>query len=205
MFSMKHCLSTASDTCISLMREGSERVLNNLIAKKWNASRLNFAAADIQGPGLIPTTKWVEVMREVIELEVLFLPLLHIIAPPDAGKCSMVEYGAFLKKHEVGKSSDQVEIHEIYENKREVETIFKLFDVDGDGIITAEELRRGFNCLNKNRTPEQQLRNPDEVLRIIDFDSNQSVDMNEFFEVWSACLRYSKITISSFYRLLWCC
>jgi len=67
-------------------------------------------------------------------------------------------------------SSDQIE---------EFKEAFKLFDMDGDGGITAKELLTTMRMLGQNPT-EAEI---EEVMSVVDMDGSRSIDQPEFFRL----------------------
>ena len=181
IFHITHSFSTSKKNG-TMTRQSSKQLMTDLIIRKWNTLRLQFSAADISGSGVISSTVWADIMRDVTKLSILFLPLIPLLAPSHAVLGPHIDYRAFLKEYELGFAK-KIEIHQLYEHKRALEGIFQYFDTNGDGAISQEEFRAGFDCINKNLPPEKRLEKPDEILKIMDFDKSMSIDKNEFFEV----------------------
>lgn len=71
----------------------------------------------------------------------------------------------------------------LYVNKKQLEAIFNFYDKDGDGSISREEFVAGCQVINAMLPPEDQLQEPERLLDLMDFNKNDSVEINEFFEV----------------------
>lgn len=56
----------------------------------------------------------------------------------------------------------------------------------GDVGTTREEFRQGCDYLNQVLPPDERLTNVDRLLDLLDFDHSNSIEVNEFFEVWLA-------------------
>jgi hypothetical protein len=104
-----------------------------------------------------------------------------------------------------GNESDVI-FDAMYANRAILEVIFHFFDLNGencpspivikriplkvvfkmcpkgDGVISKEEFRKGCAVLNEKH-PEQAIQDPDTLLKMMDIDGNDGIDINEFFEV----------------------
>merc|ERR1719223_180222 len=73
---------------------------------------------------------------------------------------------------------------QMYGQRQKLESIFRFFDVNNDGIITTAEFRDGCEKINKSLHQDCQLTNIDQTLQLMDFDGSGSIDVNEFFETF---------------------
>ena len=62
----------------------------------------------------------------------------------------------------------------------EIKVTWELFDQDGDGCITTEELRHVFAKLNLNLGPEQI----DRMIKVADVNSDGEISYEEFVEAF---------------------
>merc|ERR1711872_9329 len=67
-------------------------------------------------------------------------------------------------------------------NKTELETAFKLLDLDGDGQISRHELK----SLIKNFGGEVSKEKIEHFIKQADLDGNGKIDFSEFWELWSS-------------------
>ncbi|CAM9136881.1 unnamed protein product, partial [Ectocarpus fasciculatus] len=186
MYFSTHVFSTSANNSYSdLAQQESVHLLHDLIVKKRNALKSNFAAADVAGSGFITKSKWAEIMLEVTKVSILWIPMIPIIVPPDALKGVELDYETFLLKYQVGTTEKDANINELYAQREKLERIFKFFDTDGGGTISREEFRVGCEAINRTLPAEKNIGNADAILDLMDFDGNDEIDLNEFFEVWN--------------------
>lgn len=161
--------------------------LHELILRKRKALLQAFESADTESTGKISKSTWAEIMPKVTKLKILWLPTLKAIAP-NCVHGNSVDYKDFLNSFGTKSDSDEKEsvisVDEMYGQRKQLEAIFHFFDKDGSGAISREEFKLGCDFLNTTLPPEQQLRDYDHVLNLMDFDQSDSIDINEFFEVF---------------------
>ncbi|CAM9136649.1 unnamed protein product, partial [Ectocarpus fasciculatus] len=194
-FSTHRFTTSLNDSYSDLAQQESVHLLHDLIMKKWNSLKSNFAAADVAGSGLIKKSKWAEIMHTVTKVSILWIPMIPIIAPPEAIKENELDYNCFLAKYQIGTAETDANMHDLYAQRTKLESVFRFFDTDGSGTISREEFHVGCDAINKTLPPEKQLTDADAILDLMDFDKNDSIDMNEFFEVREVSL-VLKITLS---------
>lgn len=181
------CYSTYSFTTGGTAQEKTEstsRLLHELIFKKWNAIKLRFVTADVANTGIVSRNTWAQVMRDATGVEMLWVPLIPVCVPKQALKGLDVDYVKFLDAYHV-EGGVQLEMQSFYAHRKKIEAVFRFFDVDGNGFISHEEFVNGCAVINEMLPEDQKLTNPHEILKIMDFDGNNEVDLNEFFEVSS--------------------
>lgn len=71
----------------------------------------------------------------------------------------------------------------LYSHRQQLETIFKSFDTDGNGLISRQEFDEGCQLLNKS-LPEghPHFSDPGKLMGIVDFDNDGEISINEFLE-----------------------
>ena len=176
---------TTSQESTQFIGQTTTILLQDLIRKKWNSIRQKCQAADVDNTGAISKLKWSEIMRDVTNVHILWLPMVSVLCPPDSVRQDSILYMKFLDSFKVGEAGDAMAIHALYAQKRKLESIFRFFDKDGNGSISFDEFRMGCEVMNSILPPEQHLGDPDSLLKMMDFDGSNSIDMNEFFEVCS--------------------
>lgn len=66
--------------------------------------------------------------------------------------------------------------------EEEIKEAFMLFDLDGDGVTTAAELRTAMTSLGETLTDEEV----DELLKIVDTNGDGNIDYKEFYRLMMA-------------------
>merc|ERR1712038_379350 len=67
-------------------------------------------------------------------------------------------------------------------SEQELAEAFKLFDADGDGVITSEELRALIEKVGGAMSEEEAVA----LIHKADKDGNKGIDQSEFAELWNA-------------------
>eukprot|EP01041_Mallomonas_annulata_P005264 gene5264-10533_t len=174
-----------SDAEASLMSTNMTS-LQGLILKKKNALLEAFQAADENNTGLLSKALWAEIMARVTQIKILWLTTLGVIAPAECIMGNNVKYTSFLQSFstQIGENGGGNVMDCMYAQRSKMETIFYYFDKDGNGTISRAEFAQGCDMLNTTLPPDQQLKDYDHILDMMDFDQSDSIDINEFFEVF---------------------
>jgi Ca2+-binding EF-hand superfamily protein len=72
----------------------------------------------------------------------------------------------------------------LYANHSMLVTVFKFFDVDGNGRISLQEFKTGINLLNKRLPSDKQIQDPEELFHALDLDGKGTIELEEFTEVF---------------------
>jgi Ca2+-binding EF-hand superfamily protein/diadenosine tetraphosphatase ApaH/serine/threonine PP2A family protein phosphatase len=166
-------------------KDRTQRLLHELILRKWNALKIAFMSEDTEGRGRISKIRWAAIMHDVTKVNLMWMHFLPILVHSN-GLFNMgheVDYNLFLGRYKIG-SEDQIDVDKLYIQRRKLEAVFNYFDTDGNGFISKEEFRRGCTILNRTLPNNLKITDPDSLLKIMDIDGNDRVDLNEFFEVF---------------------
>lgn len=160
--------------------------LQGFILKKRSALQQAFMAEDTHNSGMIPKGVWAEIMARVTEIQIRWLTTLPKIANEDTVSNGNVLYEKFLQifSTKLDTIGDHDLMDSMYAQRGKLEAIFNYFDRDGNGTISREEFQQGCVLLNQTLPPEQQLTDYNHILDLMDFDHSDSIDINEFFEVF---------------------
>lgn len=158
--------------------------LRGLILKKRSALYQAFLAADTENCGLIPKSVWSDIMARVTDIRIRWLITLPAMCCEDVISSGRVAYNTFLKGFSLNSAKDVDIMDSLYSQRSKLEAIFNYFDSDGNGSISRAEFLQGCEVLNKVLPEEQQLADCDHILDLMDFDRSDSIDLNEFFEVF---------------------
>jgi len=82
----------------------------------------------------------------------------------------------------MGENKENVESAEIEVSKEELEEAFKLLDLDGDGTISIDELRKLIEKIGGRMSEGEAAA----FIKEADRDGNNVIDYTEFTKLWSA-------------------
>jgi Ca2+-binding EF-hand superfamily protein len=159
--------------------------LHELILKKKKALLHAFEAADGEASNRVTKLQFADIMVKVTKLNILWLPTIKALSP-DSIDGNWIDYVKFLNScspHTANGSEAILSMDDMYGQRARLEAVFKFFDKDGNGTISREEFKLGCDFMNTTLPPENQLKDYDHVLNLMDFDNSDSIDINEFFEV----------------------
>merc|ERR1711934_955476 len=149
-----------------VMAEGSEQLTEEQISEFKEA----FALFDKDGDGTITTKELGTVMRYLgqnpTEAE-----LQDMINEVDADGSGTIDFPEFLNLM-AKKMKDT-------DSEEEIKEAFKVFDKDGNGFISAAELRHVMTNLGEKLTDEEV----DEMIREADVDGDGQVNYEEFVKI----------------------
>jgi len=182
---------SVSETSESLESQNKTSI-RALILRKRNELLAEFNAFDPSGSGTVTPEEWGTAMAKGTGLLIMWMDLLPLLEVHTVDSSSgLIEYNAFMAELRANSSllssADDSEalFNAMYANRSTLEIIFNFFDTDGNGTISKEEFRKGCSVLNARLPPGSELtRDPDELLKLMDIDGNDGVDLNEFFEVF---------------------
>jgi len=175
------------------MKKSNQISLKELVLKRRTTLQSEFEHADITNSGMVTIDTWADIMLKVTQIKVQWSVLVASVATKDClSTKGYVKYKIFLASfHAVAEEDakklggDKMEMFDsLYGQRKQLEAVFKYFDVNGDGQISREEFENGCAALNKNLPEEVQLVGIDKFYRVMDFDGGGSIDVNEFFEAF---------------------
>jgi serine/threonine-protein phosphatase with EF-hands len=178
-------MSDASES----LKELNKMSLHELVIRRKKALFQAFETADPDGTGKVTKMTWAEIMQRVTQLKILWLGTINNLAP-QAVHGNYIDYSVFLNSFGIHSSSRSTDVDQnvlsmdsMYGQRTKLEAVFYFFDKNGDGTISRDEFRLGCDFMNTTLPPDQQLKDYDHVLTLMDFDQSDSIDINEFFEV----------------------
>ena len=122
-------------------------------------------------------------------LQLPWIKLIPFIAKPGTGGDGpkVIEYKPFIESLTgtfVGKNSTVTLSDSIYRNRSEMETLFRLMDVDKSGQLSREEFHHACAILNECGGSGNQITNDevDALLGAMDRNGDGMVSFNEFLE-----------------------
>jgi serine/threonine-protein phosphatase with EF-hands len=179
--------------------------LYELIIRRKNALLQAFEVIDPDNTAHISKLAWAEIMQRVTSLKILWLRTIYNLCPQSVYGNS-INYQIFLNHFTTLDSItspyelNMLSMDSMYGQRQKLESIFRYFDQNGDGAISRSEFKLGCDFMNTTLPPEQQLKDYDHILNLMDFDQSDSIDINEFLEVTLLPLLPSLAVFLSFSR-----
>ncbi|CAN0117700.1 unnamed protein product, partial [Discosporangium mesarthrocarpum] len=186
-----HDYQLAADEDGEGIRKANQNGLSALVLRKKRALITAFSQVDKAGTGYVTKDRWCKVMQNVTGLQIMWTALIDVLIVPEDISGDNVNWRQFMSKFHVqlANGAKQIEHGEamfdaIYSNRDKLEAIFRFFDLDHNGSISREEFKKGCELLNQQASEGEALENHDMILDMMDFDNNDTIDINEFFEVF---------------------
>jgi serine/threonine-protein phosphatase with EF-hand domain len=180
-----------------------------LVLQHKSQLEAEFKKFDPQQTGLISKMMWTEAMQNVLRLHVHWASLCSVIVPkhclvqPEdcAGAADRepdIDYMSFLRAVSASvagiddlkdeEENDEIAsvalLESLYTHHRQLEAVFRWFAGDHAGVISHEGFRKGCELLNQSLPPENQIKDVDKLLQIMDVSKTGEIDVNEFFEMF---------------------
>lgn len=192
--SKKESGSASSDGGTPSLEESNHNSLMDLLMKKKIALKNAFCAFDAAGAGTITRIDWSAIITQVTGIKIRWLSIINKLCPAEALTSNAVDYNLFLQSINVEKAAYKIfeastagddMMDAMYLQRKKLEHIFFFFDIDGNGSISRDEFKNGCDKLNsKISNGKHKLTEIDHTLDLMDFDGSDSIDINEFFEVF---------------------
>lgn len=148
--------------------------------------RAEFQKYDPQGKGQVSLSDWCSVMEKVVGLHVTWRILCPKIAQVDPVSGAVLyettfdEYALTNKLAQNGPSF----LESLYRNKDSLETIFRIMDKDGSGLISMEEFKDACDLLGQHANTPMSQEQVEELAKSIDINKDGFIDFNEFLEAF---------------------
>jgi serine/threonine-protein phosphatase with EF-hand domain len=151
--------------------------------------------------GEVTPEQWAAVMSETLELpDIPWMALQPFLAPTTERDGDRILWRVFLDTHSASLSTessnkaptdsgvqgalDGVAMEILYANHSMLVTVFKFFDVNGNGRISLQEFKTGINLLNNRLPGDKQIKDPEELFHALDLHGTGSIELEEFTEVF---------------------
>jgi diadenosine tetraphosphatase ApaH/serine/threonine PP2A family protein phosphatase len=142
--------------------------------------------------GMISTEDWAYVMDVTLEVpDIPWITLQPFLAPTTERDGDWIDWKEFLEEHSVAVSIadvqgalDHAKMEILYANHAMLMTVFKFLDADGSGYVNRNEFRIVIDLVNKRRSKDRQLQDPDVLFRALDTDNNGLINLEEFSRVF---------------------
>ncbi|EEC03779.1 protein phosphatase-7, putative [Ixodes scapularis] len=148
--------------------------------------RAEFQKYDPESKGTVTMAEWCSVMEKIVGLHVTWRILCPKIAQYDAVNGTVLyestfdEYALTNKLAQNGPSF----LESLYRNKDSLETIFRIMDKDGSGLISMEEFKDACDLLGQHVNTPMSQDQVEELARSIDINKDGFIDFNEFLEAF---------------------
>jgi len=154
---------------------------------------------------VITRVEWARGLKVVLGLKISFLFLQTLLGVPlkgvdgkNKGKFNYVKWlakfspmTAKLKFEGMEGEAPEVKdtllkiVHILQKHRVAVKTMFRYFDLNGDGVISPEELANGLVCLGKVYDESFKLDEVNTLVAHLDKDKNNSIDYSEFLDTFT--------------------
>eukprot|EP00667_Euglena_gracilis_P001851 EG_transcript_1851 len=148
------------------------RLIRQFIMEKKDGLRSRFqSVANGQGP-LVTVLQWIQTMAFTLALDLDWQQLQPHLA--EANEAGLIDYEAFLNRFRVEpgpilatwvQSVRQSLWQRIVQSKLSLQEMMDLFDLDRNGVVDQEELRRALSSLDMRATPSQLIELTQDLLQ----------------------------------------
>jgi diadenosine tetraphosphatase ApaH/serine/threonine PP2A family protein phosphatase len=202
-----HSTEFSVEECVhdNVVKDPYGGALRNLITASKRQLEQAFRAKSIASAdnmdGVVTSEQWATVMSQTLELpDIPWMALQPFLAPTMEIDGDRIRWREFLDTHAASLSTegnkrapsdggvqgarDGVAMEILYANHSMLVTVFKFFDMDGDGMISLQEFITGIHLLNKRLPAEKQIKDPEELFHALDLQGTGSIELEEFTEVF---------------------
>uniref|UniRef100_A0A3Q3VP65 Serine/threonine-protein phosphatase n=1 Tax=Mola mola TaxID=94237 RepID=A0A3Q3VP65_MOLML len=169
----------ASKTCRELtlrqryMRPSALRALKEQLFAHKSDLMSAFQEFDPSNTGMISLRHWASATERVLKLGLPWRVLRPQLV--SSAQHGMVDYQQWIK--------DSI-LETMYRNHSNLETIFRIIDMDHSGLISFEEFRQTWKLLSSHLKMDISDKAIADLARSIDFNKDGSIDINEFMEAF---------------------
>lgn len=141
-YSVRHFKMTEGTS----IEKNNQSALAELIIKKKGPLTAAFKAIDVTDSGSVSRAQWAEVMQKVTTMKIQWLRIINTLVPAGSLTPSSVNYREFLGSYSVKRAveddasaaqkeaGDKAQLDNLYSQRKTLESIFKYFDTNGDGV-----------------------------------------------------------------------
>lgn len=190
----KHLFFTVQDYTFTeageTLEETNSKSLRALVIRQKQNLLDEFVKLDEADSGKISVEQWADVMGRVTGVIFNWQEIVPLLGVKDLVSDGTIDYRQFTMNlrsnmQSLSASEDtETFFNAMYANRNVLEVVFNFFDTNGDGIISREEFQQGCEILNQRLPESKKISNPDSILRIMDMDGNDGIDINEFLETF---------------------
>jgi len=153
---------------------------------------------------IITRVEWARGLKEILGLKISFLFLQTLLGVPmkgvdgkNKGKFNYVEWlskfaptTAKLKFEAKGQAPEVKQtllkiVNVLQKHRVAVKTMFRYFDLNGDGVISPQELANGLVCLGKVYNETFEVEEVKTLVAHLDKDKSNSIDYSEFLNTFT--------------------
>uniref|UniRef100_A0A3Q3VM71 Serine/threonine-protein phosphatase with EF-hands n=1 Tax=Mola mola TaxID=94237 RepID=A0A3Q3VM71_MOLML len=176
----------ASKTCRELtlrqryMRPSALRALKEQLFAHKSDLMSAFQEFDPSNTGMISLRHWASATERVLKLG---LPW-RVLRPQLVSSAQHMEVKTYIDLYPLCQISDSSILETMYRNHSNLETIFRIIDMDHSGLISFEEFRQTWKLLSSHLKMDISDKAIADLARSIDFNKDGSIDINEFMEAF---------------------
>ncbi|XP_067134828.1 serine/threonine-protein phosphatase with EF-hands pef-1-like [Centruroides vittatus] len=169
----------------SYLEECALKELKKRICASQTIIGPHFQKLDVDNSGKISISDWCSVMEKEVGLNLPWRLLCHKMAQCDLEQGTVDYNTTFDDFCFTNIPSEGPSIMEtLYRNKENLETIFRVMDKDGSGLISMEEFTEACHLLSQYMGNPISSENIDNLARNMDLNKDGFIDFNEFLEAF---------------------
>ena len=163
-----------SNSLLLMISEKKKGTKNNpalkLTAEQVDELKQAFAVYDMDGDGIITTRELGTVMRQLGQnpTEAEILEMIKEIDKDSSGNISFQEFASLMASKMKAVDTEE-----------DVRDAFRVFDVNGTGVLSAHELRHVVTHMGEQLTEEEA----NEMIRVADLDGDGLINYNDFINL----------------------
>ncbi|XP_022705347.1 serine/threonine-protein phosphatase with EF-hands 2-like isoform X2 [Varroa jacobsoni] len=169
-----------------LMEHSALRELKHHIFACQSLLKKEFQRTDPNKTGTVKVSDWCDIMERTVGLKVTWRLLCPKIAQVDPIQ-GLVHYESTFDEYYLTNALAQggpTFLESLYRNKEALETIFRIMDKDGSGLISMQEFQDACDLLGQHAEQPMSREHIEQLAKSIDINKDGFIDFNEFLEAF---------------------